>query len=295
VALFHERQHQPWKDETMGISAAEVKELRERTGAGMMDCKKALQESGGDMEAAIDLLRSRGAAKAAKRAGKEATEGVVASHISADGALASLVELNCETDFVARTDGFRELAGQLAEHVAAHATDVDGAAAGEALLSQAFMGGSKSVAEVVTDVSATTGEKIEVRRFARFQAGDGSVGGYVHMTGKIGVLVELSGSGAQEVARDVAMHVAAARPVAVTSADIPAELVERERAVYLEQVRQEGKPEAIQQKIVEGKIQRFYKEQALIDQPFVKDPDRTVAEVVGDATVRRFVRYELGD
>jgi elongation factor Ts len=279
----------------MGISAAEVKELRERTGAGMMDCKKALQESGGDMEAAIDLLRSRGAAKAAKRAGKEATEGVVASHISADGALASLVELNCETDFVARTDSFRELAGQLAEHVAAHATDVDGAAAGEALLTQPFMGGSKSVSEVVTDVSATTGEKIEIRRFARFQTGDGSVGGYVHMTGKIGVLVELSGAGAQDVARDVAMHVAAARPVAVTSADIPAELVERERAVYLEQVRQEGKPEAIQQKIVEGKIQRFYKEQALVDQPFVKDPDRTVADVVGDATVRRFVRYELGD
>jgi elongation factor Ts len=279
----------------MGISAAEVKELRERTGAGMMDCKKALQESDGDMEAAIDLLRSRGAAKAAKRAGKQATEGVVASHMAAAAGVGALVELNCETDFVARTDSFQELARQLAEHVAAHATDVDGAASGEALLEQPFMGESRSVGEVVTSVSATTGEKIEIRRFARFHTEGGSLGSYVHMTGKIGVLVELSAAGAEEPARDVAMHVAAARPVAVTSAEIPAELVERERAVYLEQVRQEGKPENIQEKIVEGKLKRFYKEQALIEQPFVKDPDRTVAEVVGDATVRRFVRYELGE
>lgn len=279
----------------MGISAAEVKELRERTGAGMMDCKKALQETDGDMEAAIDLLRSRGAAKAAKRAGKEATEGVVSSHLEAEAGVAALVEVNCETDFVARTDSFQELAAQLAEHVAKHAPGVDGAAAGEALLEQDFMGGAKSVGEVITGVSATTGEKIVVRRFARFRSDDGSLGSYVHMTGKIGVLVELGAAGREDTARDVAMHVAAARPAAVTSAEIPADLVERERAVYLEQVRQEGKPENIQEKIVEGKLKRFYKEQALVEQPFVKDPDRTVGDLVGEATVRRFVRYELGE
>ena len=275
----------------MGISAADVKELRERTGAGMMDCKKALQETDGDMEAAIDLLRSKGAAKAAKRAGKETSEGAVASHVEGD--VGALVEINCETDFVARTDDFQALARQLAEHVAKHA-DLDGEAAGEAMLSQPFMGGEKTVDALVTQVSAKTGEKIVVRRFARFQ-GAGTLGEYVHMTGKIGVLVELGAGADDGVARDVAMHVAAARPLAVTSSEIPSEVVERERTVYLEQVRQEGKPEAIQEKIVEGKLKKFYKEQALLEQPFVKDPDTTVAALVGDAGVRRFARFELGE
>ena len=275
----------------MGISAADVKELRERTGAGMMDCKKALQETDGDMEAAIDLLRSKGAAKAAKRAGKETSEGAVASHV--DGAVGALVELNCETDFVARTDDFQELARQLAEHVAKHA-DLDGEAAGEALLEQPFMGGDKTVDALVTQVSAKTGEKIVVRRFARYQDA-GTLGEYVHMTGKIGALVELGAGADAGVAREVAMHVAAARPLAVTADEIPSDVVERERTVYLEQVRQEGKPENIQEKIVEGKLKKFYKEQALVEQPFVKDPDTTVGTLVGDAGVRRFVRFELGE
>jgi elongation factor Ts len=277
----------------MGISAADVKELRERTGAGMMDCKKALEETGGDMEAAIDLLRSRGAAKAAKRAGKDTTEGVVASHV--EGGVGALVELNCETDFVARTDDFQAMARELARHVAAHASDVDGVVAGDALLEQPFMGGGASVGDVVTEVSAKTGERVVVRRVARFQPAQGQLGAYVHMTGRIGVLVELEGAAADDVARDVAMHVAAARPLAVSAADIPADVVERERAVYLEQVRQEGKPEQIQEKIVEGKLRKFYQEQSLVEQPFVKDPDRTVAQVLGGATVRRFARFELGD
>jgi elongation factor Ts len=277
----------------MGISAGEVKELRERTGAGMMECKKALEETGGDMEAAIDLLRSKGAAKAAKRAGRAATEGTLASHVE-DG-VGALVELNCETDFVARTDDFRALARQLAEHVAKHATELDGMAGGEAVQDQPLMSDGPSVGDVVTEVSAKTGERIVVHRVARFQAESGRVGSYVHMTGKIGVLVELGGAADEELARDVAMHVAAARPLAVSGAEIPPEVVERERAVYREQVRQEGKPEAIQEKIVEGKLQKFYKEQALIDQPFVKDPDRTIGQLVGEVGVRRFVRYELGE
>jgi elongation factor Ts len=267
--------------------------LRERTGAGMLDCKKALEETGGDMEAAIDLLRSKGAAKAAKRAGRAATEGTLASHV--ENGVGALVELNCETDFVARTDDFRALARQLAEHVAEHSTDLDGAAGGEAVLDQPLMSDGPLLGDVVTDVAAKTGERIVVHRVARFQAESGRVGSYIHMTGKIGVLVELGGAADETLARDVAMHVAAARPLAVSGSEIPPEVVERERAVYLEQVRQEGKPENIQAKIVEGKLQRFYKEQALLDQPFVKDPDRTISQLVGEVGVRRFVRFELGE
>jgi elongation factor Ts len=275
----------------MGISAGVVKELRERTGAGMMDCKRALEETDGNLEAAIDLLRSRGAAKAAKRAGREASEGTVAVHI-ADG-VGALIELNCETDFVARNETFQSLARRLAEHVARHATD--GVGGGEQVAEQPFLGGDTSVADVVTEASANTGENVVLRRFARFEAAGGVLGSYVHMTGKIGVLVELDDAADEGAARDVAMHVAAARPLAVTAAEIPADVVERERAVYLEQVRQEGKPEQIQEKIVEGKLRKFYQEQTLMDQAFVKDPDRTVAQVLGGARVRRFVRFELGD
>jgi elongation factor Ts len=279
----------------MAISAADVKVLRERTGAGMMDCKKALDETGGDMEAAIDLLRSRGAAKAAKRAGKETAEGAVATYVDSSAGVAALVELNCETDFVARTDEFQALARQMAEHVAIHAGTVDGDAAGDVVLGQGFLGTDQTVAEVVTEVSAKTGERVVLRRVTRFAA-DGAVhGSYVHMTGKIGVLTELSAGADEAVARDVAMHIAASRPLAITSAEIPQDVVDRERAVYVEQVRQEGKPENIQEKIVEGKLKRFFKEQTLVDQPFVKDPDRTVAQVLGTSTVQRFARYELGD
>lgn len=275
----------------MAISAAEVKELRDRTGAGMMDCKKALEETGGDMEAAIDLLRSKGAAKAAKRAGKEASEGVVASYVS-DG-VGALVAVNCETDFVARNDEFQALAQDLAEHVAKYG-EGDGAQAGESLLEEPFLGGDRTVGQAVTQASARTGEKIVVRGFARFKT-DGVLGTYVHMTGKIGVLVELDPGAGEALARDVAMHVAATRPLAVTPDELPSDVVERERAVYLEQVKQEGKPENIQDRIVEGKLGKFYKENALVEQPFVKDPDTTVGALVGDTKIRRFVRYELGE
>lgn len=277
----------------MAISAAQVKELRDRTGAGMMDCKKALQETGGDMEAAIDLLRSKGAAKAAKRAGKEATEGVVASYVDEDAGVGALVEVNCETDFVARNDEFQALAAELAEHVAKH-EDVDGTGEGESLLEHGFMGGDRTVDQVVTQKSAKTGEKVVVRNFARF-ASDGRLGAYVHLGGKIGVLVELDPGASEELARDVAMHIAASRPLAVTPEELPEDVVERERQVYLEQVRQEGKPENIQERIVEGKLGKFYQENALVEQPFVKDPDTTVGELVADTKIRRFARYELGD
>lgn len=275
----------------MAISAAQVKELRDRTGAGMMDCKKALEETGGDMEAAIDVLRSRGAAKAAKREGKEASEGVVASYV-ADG-VGALVEINCETDFVARNDEFQALASELAAHVAGH-EDLDGEAEGDALLEHAFQGGDRTIDEVVTQTSAKTGEKVVVRNVARY-AGGGRLGAYVHLGGKIGVLVELDPGASDELARDVAMHIAASRPLAVTAEDLPAAVVSREREVYLKQVREEGKPEQIQERIVEGKLSKFFQENALLEQPFVKDPDTSVGELVGEMAVRRFVRYELGD
>ncbi|MFO7892937.1 MAG: translation elongation factor Ts [Longimicrobiales bacterium] len=277
----------------MAISAAQVKELRDRTGAGMMDCKKALQETEGNMEAAIDLLRSKGAAKAAKRAGREATEGVVASYVDDDAGVGALVEVNCETDFVARNEEFQALAAELAEHVAKH-EEVDGTGDGEALLEHGFMGGDRTVDQVVTQKSAKTGEKVVVRNFARFDS-DGRLGAYVHMGGKIGVLVELDPDASEELARDVAMHIAASRPLAVTPEELPEDVVERERQVYLEQVRQEGKPENIQERIVEGKLGKFYKENALVEQPFVKDPDMTVGALVADTKIRRFVRYELGE
>jgi elongation factor Ts len=284
---------QAGEDETMGISAGEVKELRDRTGAGMMECKKALEETGGDMEAAIDLLRSKGAAKAAKRAGREATEGTLASHVE-DG-VGALVELNCETDFVARTDDFRALARQLAEHVAKHATELDGAAGGEAVLDQPLMSDGPSVGDVVTEVAAKTGERIVVHRVARFQTEGGQVGSYIHMTGKIGVLVELGGAADEELARDVAMHVAAARPLAVSGAEIPRTWWSGSGRCTWSRSGRKGSRRQIQEKIVEGKLQKFYKEQALIDQPFVKDPDRTIGQLVGEVGVRRFVRFELGD
>ena len=277
----------------MAISAAQVKELRDRTGAGMMDCKKALQETEGDMEAAIDLLRSKGAAKAAKRAGKEATEGVVASYVDGAAGVGALVEVNCETDFVARNDEFQALAEELAEHVAKH-EDVDGEGTGDALLEHGFKGGDGTVDQVVTQTSAKTGEKVVFRNFARFDAG-GVLGAYVHMGGKIGVLVELDEGASDELARDVAMHIAASRPLAVTAEELPEDVVEREREVYLKQVQEEGKPENIQERIVEGKLGKFFKENALVEQPFVKDPDTTVGELVGDTKIRRFARYELGE
>ena len=277
----------------MAISAAEVKELRDRTGAGMMDCKKALQETGGDMEAAIDLLRSKGAAKAAKRAGKEATEGVVAVHVDENAGVGALVEVNCETDFVARNDEFQALAEELAEHVAKH-EEADGEGSGETLEDHAFQGGDRTIDQVVTQTSAKTGEKVVFRNFARFDS-DGVLGAYVHMGGKIGVLVELEPGASEELARDVAMHIAASRPLAVTPEDLPEDVVAREREVYLKQVQEEGKPEHIQERIVEGKLGKFYKENALVEQPFVKDPDTTVGALVADTKIRRFARYELGE
>ncbi len=271
------------------ITAALVKELRERTGAGMMDCKKALTAVEGDMEKAIDFLREKGLAAAAKKAGRIAAEGIVASSVSADGKVGAIVEVNCETDFVGKTDNFKALVNTIAEHiVATKPADV------EALLASELDG--QTVGELVTASIAKIGENISVRRFALFEAPEGQVAAYIHGGGKIGVLVELKGGNA-ELGKDIAMHVAAANPSYLTRDEVPAAELEHEKEVLAEQAKNEGKPEKIIEKMVLGRINKYYKEVCLIDQEYVKDPDQTISKLLkaNDAEVLAFARFQLGE
>lgn len=271
------------------ITAALVKELRERTGAGMMDCKKALTAVEGDMDKAIDFLREKGLAAAAKKAGRIAAEGVVGSFVSADGKIGAIVEVNCETDFVAKTDGFKALVEKIAAHiVATKPADV------EALLASELEG--QTVEALVTASVAKIGEKISVRRFALYEAPEGVVAAYIHGGGKIGVIVELKGGNA-ELGKDVAMHVAAANPSYLERSQVPAAELEHEKEVLSEQAKNEGKPEKIIEKMVMGRINKYYKEVCLVDQEFVKDPDQTVGKLVkaAGAEVLAFSRFQLGE
>lgn len=271
------------------INAALVKELRERTGAGMMDCKKALTAVEGDMDKAIDFLREKGLAAAAKKAGRIAAEGVVGSFVSTDGKIGAIVEVNCETDFVAKTDGFKALVEKIAAHiVATKPADV------EALLASELDG--QTVEALVTASVAKIGEKISVRRFALYEAPEGVVAAYIHGGGKIGVIVELKGGNA-ELGKDVAMHVAAANPSYLERSQVPAAELEHEKEVLSEQAKNEGKPEKIIEKMVMGRINKYYKEVCLVDQEFVKDPDQTVGKLVkaAGAEVLAFSRFQLGE
>lgn len=271
------------------ITAALVKELRERTGAGMMDCKKALTAVEGDMDKAIDFLREKGLAAAAKKAGRIAAEGVVGSFVSADGKIGAIVEVNCETDFVAKTDGFKALVEKIAAHiVATKPADV------EALLASELDG--QTIEALVTASVAKIGEKISVRRFALYEAPEGVVAAYIHGGGKIGVIVELKGGNA-ELGKDVAMHVAAANPSYLERSQVPAAELEHEKEVLSEQAKNEGKPEKIIEKMVMGRINKYYKEVCLVDQEFVKDPDQTVGKLVkaAGAEVLAFSRFQLGE
>lgn len=283
------------------ISAGLVKALRERTGAGMMDCKKALTDAGGDPDRAVELLRERGLAKAVKRAGREASEGVVA--FAASGNAAGLVELRCETDFVAKTPDFQKLAQSLAELVASDEKIGDA----EALLAAAVDG--EKVSDRIAAAMSTIGENIVVQRVGRLTApAGGLVGGYVHAGGKLGVAVALGappGERAQALAKDLAMHVAAAdpSPVAVDRSGVPAALVEQERELFRRQAEQEGKPAPVIEKIVEGRVRKFYAEVCLVEQPFVKDPDQSIGKLLesaaavlgGPVTVTGFLRFKLGE
>lgn len=268
------------------ITAAMVKDLRERSGAGMMDCKKALAETGGDMQKAIDYLREKGIAKAAKKSGRIAAEGAVAAYVNADKTVGALAEINCETDFTANNESFRALVKNITEHIAAtNPADLDALNASKI--------GSKTVADLVTEATATIGEKITVRRFVRYET-NGKVTSYIHMGGKIGVLVVLDG-GSDELGKDIAMQIAASNPLAIDREGVDAAELEHEKEVLRKQALEEGKPEKIVDRMVEGRIKKFYKEVCLVEQIFVKDNEKTVQDVLGNVKVLSFTRYQLGE
>ncbi len=278
------------------ITAAQVKALRERTDAGMMDCKRALVEAGGDAARATELLRERGLAKARGKAGRSTSEGCIVAGVSADGLRAALAEINCETDFVARTDKFETLCQEIVEPILEqNPQDMD------ALLALPLGGGT--VSERVVAAVATLGENIQLRRFIRLEApSNGLIGSYIHAGGKIGSLVQVeadepSKPEVQTLARNVCMHVAATNPLGVSRNDIPQEEVEREQAVLSKQAQTEGKPANVVEKIVAGRLNKFFKEVVLLEEPLVMDPERTVEAAAKEAGARviAFRRFQLGE
>lgn len=273
----------------MSVTAAMVKELRERTGAGMMECKKALTETAGDLDQAIELMRKQGLAKADKKAGRVAAEGRVVVQRDEAGRVAVAIEVNCETDFVAGGDDFQAFANRVAEAaLAASPVDVD------ALLALPFAN-EMTIDERRREMVAKIGENIAVRRFERLERQGDVFGLYSHGS-RIGVIVDLKG-GDEALARDIAMHIAASRPLCVSPEDVPAEVVAKEREIFEAQARESGKPDAIIEKMVEGRVRKYLNEVALVGQPFVKDPDMTVAQRLkqAGAQVMRFVRLEVGE
>lgn len=281
------------------ISAQVVKELREKTGAGMMDCKKALTESNGDLEKAVDILREKGLAAAAKKSGRVAAEGVVAAFVSEDKKHAGLVEFNCETDFVSANEAFAGLASAIAELVAKNeVTSVEDI--------KALKLNDGTVQDAINALIAKLGENMSLRRFEKIHAADGLVAAYIHMGGKIGVLVqaktETVSDEVSNVARDVAMHVAALNPQFLDKTSVDADTIEREKEIYRVQALNEGKPANIVEKMVLGRVNKFLKEVCLVEQMFVKNPDLTIAGFLkeeskkhGDIQLVKFTRFEKGE
>jgi len=291
----------------MAITAAQINELRKTTGAGMLDCKKALEEVGGEMEQAIDYLRKKGLAAASKKAGRAATEGMVAAAVSADGSTGVLVEINSETDFVAKNDKFQAFVKQVADHVLQK-----NPANLEELMAQPFAGDpSKTVQTLVTEAISVIGENMQLRRFASFSATGGAVGTYIHAGGKIGVLVEAgcdnaaicSSEGFATVLKDVAMHIAAASPQFLCRDEVSADVLEREKEIYRSKARETGKPDAIIEKIIGGQVNKFYGDICLLEQVYVKDTDKTVQQYLDASgkqlgcsiSLKRFTKFVLGE
>jgi elongation factor Ts len=290
----------------VAITAKDVAALRARTGAGMGDCKKALEEAGGDMDRAVDILRTKGVAKADKRAGRKAAEGQIVTWLSADRTIGVLIELNSETDFVAKNEEFVALSKLVAAHVG-NDTTLEGIAdvgADHALLGKQWSHDkSLTLGQAVKAAAAKTGENVTLRRVARFTS-NGTVGAYQHFNGKVGVLAEVSGAtgeAAQALAYSIAEHVASGVPtvaVAVRKSDVPADLVAREKAIYVAQAKESGKPEAIVEKMVAGRVDKYYKEVTLLEQPWVRDDKKTIGQLVKEtpgADVRRFARFQMGE
>jgi elongation factor Ts len=285
------------------IAASVVVKLRKMSGQGMMDCKKALEEANGDMDKAMDILRKKGLATLAKRAERETSEGAVISWQSPDGKEAALATLCCETDFVAKSDDFLQLARDIRDYIGSTAAN-EGA---QSVLQTVVAG--KTFQEVLTEVVSRTGEKMQVGDYARFRLeGTGLIGTYVHFNNKVGTMVQIETSDAQvaqapalkQAALDIAMHITASKPLALNAASLDPEMVEREKAIYAAQV--QNKPPQVVERIVEGKLKKFYSDYCLLEQPFVKDDSKTVAQVLaeaakqagGTASIKQFVRFEVG-
>ena len=273
----------------MNITASMVKDLRTQTGAGIMDCKKALVEAEGDIARAVDILREKGLSQAAKKASRVAAEGAVGSAVSEDGKTGTILEVNCETDFVGTNEDFRNLAASIADQIlAVNPADV------EALLDSEIDG--KKVRDLVTEAVAKIGENISVRRFVRYESAEGKVYSYIHGGGKIGVLVEMIGAD-DELGKDIAMQVAAANPSYLDRTQVSQAEIDHEKEVLAVEARNEGKPENIIEKMVIGRINKYYKEVCLVDQEFIKDGDLTISKLLKskNASVVRFARYQLGE
>lgn len=275
----------------MAISASMVKELRERTGSGMMECKKALVETNGDIEAAIEMMRKSGQAKAAKKAGRTAAEGLVVIRHNDEGDTAAIVEVNCETDFAAKAENFQSFADAVARRVvSSDAADV------ESLLATSLHEGDDTTIETAREALVSkVGENMNVRRFERFSDVTGTISAYMHGS-RIGVLLELEG-GDEALGKDIAMHIAASNPVCVSEEEVPVDLLDKEREIFRGQAAESGKPAEIMEKMVEGRVRKYLAEITLNGQAFVKDPDTTVGKLLksNNASVKRFVRFELGE
>ena len=273
------------------ITAELVKSLREKTGAGMMDCKKVLTETNGDMDKAIELLRERGIAKAAKKSDRIAAEGLVYAIVSDDKKVGAVVEVNAETDFVAKNQDFRAFVADVAKQV----LEKNPADVAELLAQESVVVPGKTVNEVLTDKIATIGENMSIRRFVRYES-TGLVGTYIHGDGKIGVMVDMP-KGTETLAKDICMQIAAAKPEYLNEQEVPAEVVEKEMEILKAQAMNEGKPAEIAEKMVKGRIGKFYAEICLVDQAFVKNPDIKVQDLLNQngAEIKRFVRFEKGE
>jgi len=281
----------------MEITSELIKKLRDKTGAGMMDCKRALEATKGDMDSAIEHLRKKGAAVAQKRADRSAKEGMIVTKVSPDGKTGVIVEVNCETDFVGKSDDFVGFANAVADAVAARKPKTL-----EELHALTVTGG-KTVADLMNDLLAKVGEKIDVRRFSVFEAKDGTVFSYTHLGSKIGVLLECTKLGndpaGTTVGRDVAMQIAAMNPMTIGRDDVAKEIIAREMEIYKSLAANEGKPAPIQEKIANGRLEKFYQEVCLLEQIFIKDGAKTIKDYLAEtgkgATVSRFHRFHLGE
>ena len=286
----------------MAVSMEDVKKLREMTGAGMLDCKKALEEAGGDIEKAKEILRIKGLAKAEKKAGRETKEGIIYVVLSEDRKRGAMIELNCETDFVARNEEFQKLAERIAKHILETDENKNKAGEGDEVLGQKLYDEPEKTVEIlIKEAIAKIGENIKLSRYCRYDTED-YLHSYVHGGGRIGVMVDFKASELNDqilrLVQDIAMQIAAMRPEYVRVEDIPQEVLDRERKILREQALGEGKPEHIVDKIVEGKLKKFYQEKVLLEQPFIRDDKKKVKDIIKesglDVEIKRFCRFELG-